>query len=110
PKGWLTGVLIGTAAALGAAALTLNSGEVWALRAAARIGGEAIHLRLDAVSALFLELLSVIGGLGAVSGREYWSERALPRSARAGRVWWSVLVLCLGLVLVSANGLHFLIA
>ena len=33
--------------------------------------------------------------------------RAPPAS---GRVWWSVLLLCLGLVLLSSNGLHFLIA
>ena len=84
PKGWLTGVFIGTAAALGAAALTLDSGEVWELHTDLRFGGETIHLRLDAVSALFLALLSVIGGMGAVYGREYWSERAHPRSARMG--------------------------
>jgi hydrogenase-4 component B len=69
-----------------------------------------VHLRLDAVSALFLALLGLVGGAGAVYGRDYWTERAHPRSARSGRVWWSVLVLCLGLVLLTANGLHFLIA
>ena len=30
--------------------------------------------------------------------------------AWSGRMWWSVLVLCLGLVLLTTNGLHFLIA
>jgi len=74
------------------------------------LGGEVVHLRLDAVSALFLALLGLVGGAGAAYGREYWTERAHPRSARSGRVWWSLLVLCLGLVLVTANGLHFLIA
>jgi hydrogenase-4 component B len=52
----------------------------------------------------------VVGGAGAVYGREYWADAAHPRSARAGRVWWSALVLSLGLVLLTANGLHFLIA
>jgi len=110
PKAWLAGVSVGAAAALGAAARTLASGAVWELRSDWRLGGETVHLRLDAVSALFLALLGVIGSLGAVYGREYWNERAHPRSARAGRVWWSALLLGLGLVLLSANGLHFLIA
>src|SRR5262249_9051739 len=107
PKSWLVGVLVSMATALGAAVLTLSSGELWELRSDARLGGEAIHLRLDAISALFLALLGVIGGMGAVYGYEYWSPPAHPCSARAGRLWWSVLVLALGLVLVSANGLHF---
>jgi hydrogenase-4 component B len=110
PKLWLAGVLAGAAGGLGAAVATLNTGAVWEFRNAATLGGEAVHLRLDAVSALFLALLSVVGGAGAVYAREYWSDKAHPRSACAGRIWWSVLVLCLGLVLVSANGLHFLIA
>jgi len=110
PKAWLAAVLVGASAALGAAMLTLASGEVWSLRSTAQVGGETIHLQLDALSALFLALLGVIGGLGACYGREYWNDRAHPRSAGAGRLWWSILVTCLGLVLLAANGLHFLMA
>ena len=110
PKAWFAGVLVGAGTAFGAAVLTLVSGEVWRLHSGVRVGGEFIHLQLDALSALFLALLGVIGSLGAWYGREYWSEAAHPRSAGAGRAWWSVLVLCLGLVLVAANGLHFLMA
>jgi hydrogenase-4 component B len=95
---------------LAAAALILATGAVWDWRSDFRLGGEVIHLRLDPLSALFLALLAVIGGLGAAYGREYWTDHAHPRSARAGRFWWSLLVLCLGLVLLAANGLHFLIA
>jgi len=109
PKAWLASVGVGAFGALGAAVVTLGTDASWELPSAGTFGGEAIHLRLDALSALFLALLAVIGGAGAVYAREYWSDAAHPRSARAGRVWWSVLVLCLGLVLVTANGLHFLI-
>ena len=59
---------------------------------------------------MFLALLCLVGGIGALYGHEYWTDRAHPRSARLGRVWWGGLVLCLGLVLITANGLHFLIA
>ncbi len=110
PKLWLAGVLMGAAGGLGAAVVALVTGVVWDWQSALTIGGEVVHLRLDAVSALFLALLGLVGGAGAVYGREYWTDRAHPRSARSGRVWWSLLVLCLGLVLLTTNGLHFLIA
>ncbi|MRR32650.1 NADH-quinone oxidoreductase subunit H, partial [bacterium] len=87
----------------------LTTGAVWGWQSDLRLGGEVMRLHLDALSALFLALLSLIGGAGAVYGREYWAARAHPRSVRSGRVWWSVLVLCLGLVLVATNGLHFLL-
>ena len=110
PKLWLAGVVVGAATGLGAAVMVLATGVVWDWQSALILGGDVVHLRLDAVSALFLALLCLIGGAGAVYGREYWTERMHPHSARSGRVWWSLLLLCLGLVLVTANGLHFLIA
>jgi hydrogenase-4 component B len=110
PKWWLAGVLVGAAGGLSAAVVVLHTGTVWDWRCAQTIGGESIHLRLDAVSALFLALLGMVGGTGAVYAREYWAEGKHPRSARWGRVWWSALLMCLGLVLLTANGLHFLIA
>ena len=82
PKLWLAGVLVGTAGGLGAAVVALVTGVVWDWQSALAIGGEVVHLRLDAVSALFLALLGLIGGAGAVYGREYWTDRAHPRSAR----------------------------
>jgi hydrogenase-4 component B len=109
PKIWLAGVLVGASGGLAAAVRVLVTGAVWDWQSAVILGGEAVHLRLDVVSALFLALLCLIGGAGAVYGREYWAEGTHPRSARFGRFWWSLLVLCLGLVLVTTNGLHFLI-
>lgn len=109
PKVWLTTLLTGAAAGLAAAVATLATGATWEWAGPSGLGGECLRLRLDAISALFLALLSLVGGAGAVYGREYWAEARHPRSARAGRLWWSVLVLCLGLVLVSTNGLQFLL-
>ncbi|NOS71839.1 MAG: NADH-quinone oxidoreductase subunit H [Verrucomicrobia bacterium] len=110
PKWWLGSLLIGTLAGVIGAVMALTSGVVWDWRSELIVGGEVVHLRLDAVSALFLALLGLVGGAGAVYSREYWTERAHPRSAHMGRVWWSLMLLCLGLVLVTTNGLHFLIA
>jgi hydrogenase-4 component B len=102
----LSGVLAGFSAAL---AVLLGPGD-WEWKSLFLLGGEKAHLRLDALSAMFLSLVCVIGGAGAVYSREYWSERDYPASAGRGRAWWSALVLCMGLVLTNSNGLHFLIA
>ncbi len=110
PNGWLAAFGAGAAGALGAAVTVFAEGGTWEFRPAASLGGEAIHLRLDAVSAFFLALFGLVGGAGAVYARSYWSEAAHPRTAGAGRFWWSLLLLCLGLVLLTANGLHFLMA
>ncbi|HSU56462.1 MAG TPA: proton-conducting transporter membrane subunit, partial [Candidatus Dormibacteraeota bacterium] len=110
PRLWLAGLLVGVSGALGAAVVPLSSGMAWNWHGGPTLGGQVVHLRVDSVSALFLALLGVVGGAGGVYAGEYWEQHAHPRSARSGRVWWSALVLCLGLVLISANGLHFLIA
>lgn len=94
---------------LAALTVLLGSGD-WEWTSAFLVGGERIHLRLDGLSALFLVLVSVIGGAGASYAREYWSDREYPASAARGRAWWNGLVLAMGLVLILSNGLHFLMA
>ncbi len=106
---WLLGTLFGLSAAFAAAVWVLSTGVTWEWSGTFLVGRQAPHLRLDGISAFFLALLSVVGAAGTVYSHEYWPESAHPRSARSGRGWWNVLLLCLGLVLVSSNGLHFLI-
>ncbi|NOS71841.1 MAG: NADH-quinone oxidoreductase subunit H [Verrucomicrobia bacterium] len=108
-RSWLTFTLAGAIAGLAAALSVLFGAADWEWWSAFSLGGELVHLRLDGVSALFLALLCVVGGAGAVYAREYWSEETYPASAPRGHLWWSGLVLSMGLVLVSSNGLHFLI-
>ncbi|HUK84114.1 MAG TPA: proton-conducting transporter membrane subunit [Verrucomicrobiae bacterium] len=107
---WLGFVLTGTVAGLVASLSVLGGGADWDWRSEFLVGGEALHFRLDGVSALFLVLLSVVGGAGAAYAREYWSDEHYPVAAPRGRAWWSALLLCMSLVLLSSNGLHFLIA
>jgi len=101
--------LCGTFAGLLAALPVLFGPVDWEWKTSFLLGGEKVHLLLDGVSAVFLVLVSVIGGAGAVYAREYWPASHYPASAGRGRAWWSALVLCMGLVLVVCNGLHFLI-
>ena len=110
PRLWLIATLAGTIAAFAAAVWILTVGATWDWQTDFMLGGERLHLRLDGVSALFLALMSVLGGVGSLYSREYWSDRQHPVSAPAGRAWWNGLFLGMGFVLVSANGLHFLIA
>ena len=110
PRVWLALTVTGTAAALGASLWVLLGSADWEWQSDIVVGGERLHLRLDALSSLFLVLLCVVGATGALYARGYWSDRQYPVSAPRGRAWWSSLVLCMGLVLTLSNGLHFLIA
>jgi hydrogenase-4 component B len=107
---WLALTIAATGAGLGAALRVLLGATDWEWRSGISPGGEPLHLRLDGLSALFLVVLCVVGGAGAVYSREYWSDHQYPASAPRGRTWWSALVLSMGLVLTASNGLHFLIA
>ena len=109
PRLSLALTLFASGAAASAALLALGRRTPWEWHSPFAVGGERLHLRLDGISALFLVLLCVIGAAGAVYAREYWSDQRYPASAPRGRMWWSGLILSMGFVLVSSNGLHFLI-
>jgi hydrogenase-4 component B len=109
PRLWLALTLVGAVSGFAAATYVLATGGTWEWSSSLRIGGELLHLRLDAVSALFLALLTLVGGAASVYSQEYWPDRRHPRSAPSGRAWWTLFLACMGLVLVAANGLHFLI-
>jgi hydrogenase-4 component B len=110
PRVWLALTLAGAVGFLTAGFGVLGGGEVWDWRSGFVLGGEPAHLHLDGLSAWFLVLVAVVGGAGAVYARGYWPDQEKPDSAGRGRMWWSVLVLSMALVLLCANGLHFLIA
>lgn len=106
---WLVGLLSGSGLGLAAALSVLAGAGPWDWRPEFAVGGEAVHLRLDSLGAFFLALLSVLAGAGGAFGHGYWPASVHPRSAPQGRVAWLTLVLCMGTVLVTSNGLHFLI-
>lgn len=109
PRLWLALTLAATASALTASLLLFRGEPVWDWHSTFAVGGDRLHLKLDGLSAFFLALLSVIGAAGALYSREYWSDAAYPASAPRGRFCWSGLILSMGFVLLSSNGLHFLI-
>ncbi|NCD25956.1 MAG: NADH-quinone oxidoreductase subunit H [Deltaproteobacteria bacterium] len=110
PRLWLTLVLCGAVGVLTTALGILGHAEAWTWRAAFTLGGETPNFFLDGVSAVFLIVVSLVGGLSAIYSREYWSDRQYPASAARGRSWGAVLILGMVLVPSLANGLHFLLA
>ena len=72
PRTWLALTVTGTVVGLVAALRVLLGGENWEWQSGFLLGGEALHLRLDGLSAMFLMLVSVVGGTGALYSREYW--------------------------------------
>ena len=110
PRASFAFTMAGTLAGLVAALSVLFGLKEWEWTSAFVLGGERAHLRLDGLSALFLLLVSVIGGTGAAYAREYWPDSEYPVAAARGRVWWNALVLSMGLVLMISNGLLFLMA
>lgn len=105
---WLLSTLCSTGFAFTAALTVLTGPGAWTWHGGPRIGGESIHLHLDALSAYFLLLTSVIGTAGTLYSLSYWPERQHPRSSRTGRLWWNALLTSMGLILIVSNGLHFL--
>ena len=109
-RAWLVLVLAGSLAAALASVAVLFCGEQWEWRGAFSLCGEKPHLFLDGVSAIFLLLLSAIGGTGALYSHGYRPAAKHKESAARGRIAWGAFLLFTGFVLTSANGLHFLIA
>jgi len=110
PRAWLAVTLAGAAAAFAAAVGVLAGGAVWDWQPGFMLGGEAVHLQLDGLSAFFLVLLAVLGGGGSLYASGYCTDAAHPSAAPPGRAWWNGLLVNMGLVLLCANGLHFLMA
>lgn len=109
PRGWLIATSAGATAGMVAAVVVLCGGAPVDWHSGVLLGGEEVRVNLDAISAFFLALLSGIGAAGTWYSSEYWTEERHPRSAPTGRVWWNGLLLSMALVLIAANGLHFLI-
>jgi hydrogenase-4 component B len=110
PRLWLLATLAAAGASFVAAIWVLASGQESVWIAPFAVGGDAFRLRLDALSAFFFALLSLLGGVATLYSRGYWTEAEHPRSASTGRAWWNLFLASMGLILLAANGLHFLIA
>ncbi len=86
----------------GAAGETVGGAMGWPLP------GGALHVGLDALSAFFLAPTFLVGGLGAVFGRTYWSQERHPRTGARVGLFWGLLVAALIVVFLARNTILFL--
>ncbi len=110
PRLWVGLTLAGSGSALVASLLVLGGAAAGDWRSGFAVAGQPLPLRLGGLGAWFLALLGLVAGAGAAYARGYWRDREHPDSAPRGRGWWNAMVLSMALVLLSADGLHFLIA
>lgn len=112
PAIWVA-LTLAAGVALGVAGVAVGFGlqPDWDWRSGFPVGGQALHLRLDALSALFLILLAGVGLAGTAYSHTYLTlnDDGDPSAPARGRLWWNGLMFHLAFVLINANGLHFLI-
>jgi hydrogenase-4 component B len=73
------------------------------------VPGGRLAIRLDALSAVFVVQISLISGLGAVFGLEYWKHRDHPENARRVRAAYGVVTAGMLLLVVARNAVLFLV-
>ena len=98
---------LGAAAAVVGAALALaRPGN--GIRLPWAVPGGELDVRVDAISAMFVLQIFVIGFLGVVYGLGYWRQADHPENGRKLRLFYGLLVGGLGLVVVARNAILFL--
>ncbi|MFH2099876.1 MAG: proton-conducting transporter membrane subunit, partial [Pseudomonadota bacterium] len=102
--------VIGAASSAVACLQFLLKGAGWDLILPWHVPMGSFHIGMDALSALFVLLISLVGALGAIYGRGY-----LGHDPEKGRVamswcWYNLLVASMLLVAVARDGFLFLVA
>ncbi len=102
--GSVGGSLLGLAGAAGAAL----TGRVESLTRPWPLPAAALHLELDALSAIFLVPLFLVSAVAAVSGARSFGDAEHPADARRTRFFFGLITGAIALVLLARNGLFFL--
>lgn len=97
------------AVALAPVVQALRDGASAAFYAPWHVPGGSFHVAIDPLSAVFLVPILVLGGLGAIYGREYM-DREGQGAPRAHWLFYNLLVAALILVVIARNGILFLVA
>ena len=107
--GVVTGVA-GAVPAIAAAVVVLDTGKESSMRLAWQVPFGSFFISIDPLSAFFILTISIICALGAIYGRAYL--RTYTGRRNLGPVWsfYNLLFASMLLVVVSRNGVLFLIA
>lgn len=100
--------LLGSLLALGASVhLLLGAPASWL---AFQVWGLPARVELDALSAVFLLPVHLVGGLGLIYGQRYWPAQLPWGSGRSLRFFYGLLVAAMTLLFIARHGLVFLVA
>jgi len=98
---------LGAAAGIAGAALALARPSD-GIRLPWSVPGGALHVQIDAISAMFVLQIFVIGLLGVVYGLGYWKQAEHPDNGRKLRLFYGLIVSALAVVVVARNAILFL--
>ncbi len=108
---WIAVVLAVSASVTGltGAGLGLAQPETVSVLLRFTVMGGYPSLALDSLSAFFLVPVFLMSGLGSVYGLRYWSPHRHARNGTRLGVFWGLLAAGMSLLIVSRNGLTFLL-
>jgi hydrogenase-4 component B len=73
------------------------------------VPGGAIAFRIDALAAMFVLQIFVIGPLGAIYGLAYWTDAEHPGDARKVRTFYGLVVAGMTVLVIARNAILFLV-
>lgn len=106
----VAGAVAGSLCALAAAAYGLCTGSLASLHLPWNLPGAAFHIRMDALSALFVIPIGMLGALCALYGVGYLKGHEDTRGAGVSWFHYNLLVASMLLVVVADNAILFLLA
>lgn len=102
--GALAGAIVAFAGFAVAFGLMSASGATEALP----IPGGTFRVELDALGAMFLPPIGIVGGLGGIYATRYWADEDHPRSHRVVRFTYGLMAAAMCGVVLSHSGVAFL--
>lgn len=100
---------IGAGVGLFAAARTLLGATTRVAALRWFVPGGNLHIHVDALSALFLVSIFLLGGLGALYGTAYFGVEAKGHEAVRLRIYYGLMIAGMALLVIAKNSLLFLV-
>jgi formate hydrogenlyase subunit 3/multisubunit Na+/H+ antiporter MnhD subunit len=104
----ISGIVAGSVLAATSAVIVLVTGKPWEIWSLWQTPLGPLHIGMDALSAVFVILISVVGSLAAIYGSGYLGRDG--KKVATSWTWYSLLMAAMLLVVVARDGFTFLMA
>jgi len=101
--------LLGGGVGILGSARVLLSGKAQSLLYSWSLPGASWEISVDDLGAFFLVPVFLMGGLGAVYGSSYWSQKKHPGNARRLRFFWGTVMAGMVVLILARNSILFLL-